>query len=78
MNAVATEIIQLMTGTISDFASAFGTGLGDLVTGIFLEVGEGGTYALSVFGGFTIVFAGIALTIGLSRFVLNWVTSFGN
>lgn len=78
MSAVATEIIQLLTGTISEFATGFGTGLGDLVKGIFLEVGENGAYALSTFGALSIIFAGVAFTIGLSRFVLTWVTSFGN
>lgn len=78
MTAIATEIIGLLTGSISSFATSFGKGLGDLVKGIFLEVGENGAYSLSVFGGLTILFSGIALTIGLSRFVLNWCTSFGN
>ena len=78
MTSVASEIIELLTGSISEFATSFGTGLGDLVKGIFLEVGENGAYSLSVFGGLCIVFAGIALTLGLSRFVLYWCTSFGN
>lgn len=78
MSAVATEIIQLLTGTISEFATGFGAGLGDLAKGIFLEVGENGAYALSTFGALSVIFAGVALTIGLSRFVLTWVTSFGN
>ena len=77
MTAVGTEIIQLLTGSIKEFATNFGEGLGDLVKGIFL-VQNGETYTLSVFGSLCIIFAGVALTIGLSRFVLNWVTSFGN
>lgn len=78
MSAVGSEIIQLLTGSISEFATGFGSGLGDLLKGIFLEVGENGAYSLSTFGALSIIFAGVALTMGLSRFVLEWVTSFGN
>ena len=48
-----------------------------LMTSIFLT-GNGTTdspYALSVFGGVIIIFAGIALAIGLCRWAMNFVTS---
>lgn len=75
MTTVLTEIVSLLTSGITSMASAIGSGLQELVEAIFL--GEGGA-SLSVFGGVVIVFAGIALAIGLCRWVTNWLTSLGN
>lgn len=75
MTTVLTEIVNLLTSGITSMASGIGAGLQELVESIFL--GEGGT-SLSVFGGIVIVFAGIALAIGLCRWVTNWVRSLGN
>ena len=77
MEAVLTEIIALLVGGITGIATGIGQGLSNLVTSIFLQ-GEGDTMALSVFGGVIVVFAGVSLAIGLSRWVTNWVTSLGN
>lgn len=76
MTAVLTEIISILVGGITGVASGIGQGLSALVTSIFLS-GEGDALTLSVFGGVIIVFAGISLAIGLSRWVVNWVTSLG-
>ena len=79
MDTILTEIISILTGGITGIASGIGSGLGELAQSIFLEVGETGTIeGMSVFGGLIVVFAGVALAIGLSRWVVNWVTSLGN
>ena len=68
-----------MIGGITGIAGGIGSGLSELVSNIFLKVGETGTIeGMSVFGGLIVVFAGVALAIGLSRWVVNWVTSLGN
>lgn len=78
MTTVLTEIITTMVGGISGIATGIGQGLADLVGNIFLTTSESGEVTgLSVFGGVIVVFAGISLAIGLSRWVVNWVTSFG-
>lgn len=77
MTAVLTEIIDILTAGITGIATGVGKGLGDLVQNIFLD-STGDTTKLSTFGGLIIVFAGISLAIGLSRFVVNWLTSLGN
>ena len=67
MQGVLTEIISLLVGGIQGIATGIGQGLQQLVTAIFLT-GEGTTaspYALSVYGGVIVVFAGISLAIGL-------------
>lgn len=79
MSAVLQEIISLLVGGIQQMATGIGSGLSALANAIFLETdATTGTVSLSTFGGLIVVFAGIALAIGLSRFVVNWVTSLGN
>ena len=80
MQAVLTEIISLLVGGIQGIATGIGQGLQQLVTAIFLT-GEGtqaSPYALSVYGGVIVVFAGISLAIGLCRMIVYWVSSLGN
>lgn len=77
METILSEIIQLLTGGLTEMATGIGGGLQALVTSIFLD-GTGETQTLSVFGGIIVIFAGVALAIGLSRWVTNWVTSLGN
>lgn len=79
MVAILQEIIELLLGGLTDTATALGSGLSELVKGIFLT-GAGTTeapYALSVFGGLVVIFAGISLALGLCRWVVNFVTSLG-
>lgn len=75
MIAILQEIISILTGGITGIASGIGSGLNDLATNIFLtETGA----SLSLFGGLIVVFAGIALAVGLCRWFMNFVTSLGN
>lgn len=76
MGAILTEIITTLTGGFTTFATGIGSGINDFVTNIFLVESEG-AMALSTFGGLVIVFAAISLTLGLSRWVLNFFTSLG-
>lgn len=79
MSAVLQEIITLLVSGLSQMATGIGSGLNALVTNIFLETPQGATSPqLSTFGGIIIVFAGIALAVGLCRWVVNFVTSLGN
>ncbi len=77
MTEILTEIIEILVGGITGIAEGIGGGLQTLATSIFLVSGEGGTQTLSVFGGLVVVFAGIGLAVGLSRWVVSWVTSLG-
>lgn len=78
MGAVLNEIIELLTSGISNIASGIGSGLGNLVEGIFLKVGTDGTVTgLSTFGGVIVIFAGVGLAIGLSKLVVHWVSGLG-
>lgn len=74
--AILTEIITILTGGITGIASGVGAGLSTLATNIFLT-GSGDSQTLSVFGTLVVVFGGVSLAIGLCRFVVNLITSWG-
>ena len=76
---ILTSIIEILVGGITGIASGIGQGLSTLVTDIFVT-GAGTTespYALTVFGTVIVVFAGIALAIGLCRLVVKWISTLG-
>lgn len=77
---IVTQIIQILVSGLSEMAAGIGSGLNDLAQSIFLVqkgTGETTTLALSQFGQLIIAFGAVALAVGLSRFVVNWLTSFG-
>lgn len=77
MTALLTEIIGLLVGGITEFGKGIGAGLSELVSSIFITT-AGEVTKLSVFGGIIVIFAAISLAVGLSRWVVNYVTSLGN
>lgn len=76
MASILTEIVSLLTGGITGIASGVGQGVSSLVNNIFIDA-TGTNPALSAFGGVVVVFAGVALAIGLCRWVMNFLTSLG-
>jgi hypothetical protein len=74
MTTILQQIIEILVAGITGIAKGVGEGLTTLAQSIFLGT-EAGT--LSVFGGLVVVFAGISLAIGLCRWVVNWISSFG-
>lgn len=74
MNAtsILTQIIDILTAGITGTATGIGEGLSALVKNIFLT-GE----TLSAFGMLVVIFAGISLALGLTRWMVNFVTSLG-
>lgn len=76
MSGILDQIISLLTGGIVGVAEGVGGGLQELATSIFLQ-GDGDAQTLSVMGSLIVIFAGVSLALGLSRWVLNFVTSLG-
>ena len=76
MSAILTEIVSLLVGGITGIAQGVGAGVSSLVNNIFID-STGTTPALTAFGGIVVVFAGVALAIGLCRWVMNFLTSLG-
>lgn len=78
--ALMKSIIEILVGGITEMAQGIGGGLSSLAQSIFLvTTGEGAqaTTTLSTFGVLIVVFAGISLAVGLSRWVVNFVASLG-
>ncbi len=73
---IVVQMVQILVSGLTEMAKGIGSGLNALVTNIFLMDPTQGV-GLSTFGSVILAFGGIALAIGLSRFVVNWVTSFG-
>ena len=77
---IVTQIIQILVSGLQEMATGIGGGLNNLAQSIFLTqkgTGDAATWALSQFGQLIVAFGAVALAVGLSRFVVNWLTSFG-
>ena len=74
--SILTQIIGILVGGLTGMASGIGEGLNAFVSDIFVT-GTGDAQTLSVFGTIIVVFAGIALSIGIGRLVLNYLTGLG-
>ena len=75
MTSVLQEIITLLTSGLSSMAQGIGAGFNSFMTSIFLNPSD--TSQLSVTGGIIVVFAAIALSIGLGRLVANYLFGLG-
>lgn len=69
-------VIKILVGGITEMATGIGQGLSALAQSIFLTT-SGEKTELSTFGVLIVVFAGISLAVGLSRWVVNFVASLG-
>lgn len=76
MTAVLQEIITLLTSGLTQMAQGIGGGFNAFMTNIFLDSSGTGT-TLSVTGGVIVVFAAIALSIGLGRLIANYLFGLG-
>ncbi len=73
MSTTMTEIIANLVGALTGISTGIGSSLSEMAESIFL----GAEGALSTFGGLVTIFAGISLAFGLTRWVLNFITSLG-
>ena len=76
MTAVLQEIISLLTGGLTQMATGIGAGFQSFMGAIFLDT-SGTSPVLSVTGGIIVIFAAIALSIGLGRLVANYLFGLG-
>ena len=75
------DIIKILVGAIKEYATGIGQGLSALVQSVFLVTsgdGASATTTLSVFGIVILIFAGVSLAVGLSRWAVNFLTSLGS
>lgn len=70
------EAIQLLVGGITGVASGIGQGLSTLVQSLAYTT-DNGTTTMSAFMAIVLIFGGISLAFGLSRWVVNLIASLG-
>lgn len=68
-------ILELLFGAFTETGTAMGGALSNFASAIFVSTGT--TAAISVFGSLIVIFAAISLSLGLFRWVLNFLTSLG-
>ena len=73
---ILTEIVELLSGSLISLGNAIGKGLSSMVQSLFLDTSSD-TTKLSTFGTVIMIFAGISLAIGMTKWVTNFVGSFG-
>lgn len=77
MAQLLNQIIELLIGGITGMATGLGNGINEYVTKLFIVTGEGGATSLSSFGAMVAIFGGIALAVGITRRVFNWLITLG-
>ena len=78
MGDILSDFIKLLVGGISDLATGIGSGVNGFVKDLFLEVdAQGAITGLSTFGGVIAIFGGIALAVGITTLIFNWIRSIG-
>lgn len=75
--AIIAEIVSILTSGLISMGQGIGQGIMAMINALFFTTSEG-TTSLSVFAVLIVVFAGISLAFALTRWVLNFITSFGN
>lgn len=74
------DIISILVGGLVEFGEGIGTALSALAKAIFLTTtgsGAEATTTISVFGVMIIIFSAVSLSVGLSRWAVNFLTSLG-
>ena len=77
---IVQSIVTILVSGLKEMAQGIGEGISELAQALFFtETTVEGvvTQELSIFGTLIVVFAGIALAIGLSRLIFHWLTSLG-
>lgn len=75
--AILTQIVTILVGGLKAIGEGIGEALSDMVQAIFIYTPDSGTAGLSTFANILVVFAAVALGLSLTRWVLNFITSFG-
>lgn len=75
--AIVTEIVQILVAGLTQLGTGIGTGVANFAQALAFT-GTGENQTLSVYFVLVIVFAGIALAVGLTSRIFQWLSSLGN
>lgn len=77
---IVSQIVEILTSGLTSFAQGIGGGISDAVQAMFFTTtgsGESATTTLSIYAIMVLVFGGVALAVGLTRLIFNWLGSLG-
>ena len=73
------DFIEILIGGLERMGSGLGGGINNYVRELFFTVdASGNVTGLSTFGGVSAIFGGVALAVGLTTLIFNWIRSLGN
>lgn len=78
---VVQEIVDILVAGITNLGTGIASGVANFAQSLaFTTVGTGSDahQELSIYFVLVLVFAGVALAIGLTRLIFNWLSSLGN
>lgn len=78
---IVQDIVEILVAGLTELGTGIGSGIANFVNSLaFQTTGEGSsaTTELSVFFVMVLVFAGVALAIGLTTRIFQWLSSLGN
>lgn len=75
--SIVTEIVNILVAGLTQLGTGIGQGISNFATSLAFS-GTGEQQTLSVYFVLVLVFAGVALAIGLTTKIFNWLSSLGN
>lgn len=77
---IVSQIVEILTSGLTAWAQAIGGGISSAVQAMFFTTtgtGADATTSLSIYAIMVLVFGGIALAVGITRLIFNWLGSLG-
>lgn len=74
---IVTQIVEILVAGITQLGTGIGSGIGNFAQALAFT-GTGSEQTLSVYFVLVLVFAGVALAIGLTTKIFNWLSNLGN
>lgn len=75
--AIVEQIVGILVAGLTQLGSGLGTGINNFVQSLAFT-GTGNDQTLSVYFVMICVFGGIALAVGLTTKIFNWLSNLGN
>ena len=75
--AIVSEIVSILTAGIAGMAQGIGAGVNTFATSLAFT-GTGNDQTLSIYFVLVLVFAGVALAVGITTRIFSWLSSLGN
>lgn len=75
--AIVSEIVNILVAGLTQLGTGIGSGIANFAQALAFT-GTGEHQTLSVYFVLVIVFAGVALAIGLTTRIFQWLSSLGN